>query len=68
VDVDGHVVLVLADDDARETGVGQLAQDVPADARVLREEVLELFLRIPVRLPVVDDADSEPAGMHLLAH
>jgi hypothetical protein len=40
-----------------------------ADLHVLEQEVGELALaRVPVRLPVVDDADAEPAGMHLLAH
>ncbi len=35
MDVDGHVVLIFADDDARQSGVGELAQDVRADALVL---------------------------------
>ena len=68
VDVDGDGVLVLADDDARQAGVGELAQDVRTDPLVLGQELLELFLCIPVRFPVVDDTDSEAARMYLLAH
>jgi hypothetical protein len=48
--------------------VGELTQDVQADALVLGQELLELFLRVPVLLPVVDHADAEAAGMHFLAH
>src|SRR4029450_4572597 len=44
-------------------------EDVLADANVLDEVVGELGLaRPPVRLPVVDDADAEAAGVHFLAH
>src|SRR4029450_5196309 len=44
-------------------------EDVLADANVLDEVRGELGLaRPPVRLPVVDDADAEAAGVHFLAH
>src|SRR5262249_12346898 len=69
VDVDGDPLLVLADEDVREARMRQLPEDVLANADVLEEVVGELGLaRPPIRLPVVDDADAEAAGMHFLAH
>ena len=69
VDVDRHALLVLADQDVRQPGMGELAVDVVADPDVLEQVVGELLLpRPPVGLPVVDDADAKTAGMHLLAH
>ena len=68
-DVDRDPLLVLADQDVREAGVRQLAEDVLTNAHVLEQVVGELRLaRPPVRLPVVDDSDAKAAGMHLLAH
>src|SRR5437762_5910897 len=47
----------------------QLLVDVLADADVLLEEVREILVAgVPVRLPVVDDADAHPAGMDFLTH
>jgi len=47
----------------------QLAVDVVADPDVLEDVIGDLLLAgLPVRLPVVDDADTEAAGMHFLAH
>ncbi len=69
VDVHGDPLFVLADENVRQARVRQLPEDVLADANVLEEVVGELVLaRPPVRLPVVDDADAEAAGMHFLAH
>ena len=68
-DVHRDPLLVLADEDVGQARVRQLPEDVLADANVLEEVLRELGLaRPPVRLPVVDDADAEAAGMHLLAH
>src|SRR5437588_840159 len=53
----------------RMPGVRELAHDVLANLDVLDEVTRELLLaRVPVRLPVVDDADAHPAGMNFLAH
>src|SRR5439155_1404480 len=69
VDVDRDPLLVLADQDVREPRVRELAVDVLADLDVLEQVRGELLLaRVPVRLPVVDDADAHPAGMDFLAH
>src|SRR5262249_58789281 len=69
VDVDGNPLLVLADQDVRESRVRELAQDVLADPDVLEQVARELMLACPpVRLPVVDDAHAEAAGVHLLTH
>ena len=52
-----------------ESPACELPEDVPADLDVLEQVGRELLLPgPPVRLPVVDDADAETAGMHLLAH
>src|SRR4029453_13283728 len=60
---------VLPNEDVGEARVRQLAQDVLADPDVLEQVVRELVLPgPPVGLPVVDDADAESAGVHLLAH
>src|ERR671934_218730 len=69
VDVDRDPLRVLADQDVREPGVRELPVDVLADLDVL-EQVGGKVLRagVPVRLPVVDDADAHPAGMNLLTH
>ena len=69
VDVDGDPLLVLADQDVRQARVGELAVDVLADPDVLEQRAGEVLVRhVPVRLPVVDDADAHPAGMDFLAH
>src|SRR5215203_6703441 len=61
-DVHGDPLLVLADQDVGQPGVGQLLVDVLADLDVL-EQVAGEVLRAgePVRLPVVDDADAQTA-------
>ena len=47
----------------------ELAVDVVADLEVLGQVAREVLAgREPVRLPGVDDADAEAAGMDLLAH
>src|SRR5437588_5351954 len=47
----------------------ELAHDVLADLDVLDQVAGKLLLsRVPVRLPVVDDADAHPAGMNFLSH
>src|SRR5581483_7833546 len=69
VDVDGDPLLVLADQDVRQPRVRELVVDVLADADVLEQRAREVLVRhVPVRLPVVDDADAHPAGMDLLPH
>ena len=68
VDVDLHLGGVLADRDVRQAGVGELARDVVADADVLDQEVGEVLLGEPVRLPVVDVPDAHRLGMNLLSH
>src|SRR5207237_857544 len=69
VDVDRDPLLVLADQDVGEARVRELLVDVLADLDVLEQILRELLrARVPVRLPVVDDADAHAAGMNLLAH
>src|SRR5436190_8573235 len=69
VDVDRDPLLVLADQDVGQPGVRQLVGDVLPDLDVLDQVLRELLLaRVPVRLPVVDDADAHPAGMNFLTH
>ena len=69
VDVDRDPLFVLADQDVGQARVGQLAVDVLADLHVLEDRGRELLVaRVPVGLPVVDDADAHPAGMNFLAH
>jgi hypothetical protein len=69
VDVDRDPLGVLADQDVGQARVRELPVDVLADLDVLEQECREfLRARVPVRLPVVDDADTQPAGMNLLAH
>src|SRR4051794_13704584 len=68
VDVDLHLVRVLADRDVAEPRVRQLADDVAADRDVLGEVVGEVALVEPVRLPVVDVAHAHRLGMNLLSH
>ena len=47
----------------------ELLVDVLADANVLEDVLRELLLaRVPVRFPVVDDADAQSARMNLLSH
>src|ERR687894_22128 len=47
----------------------QLPEDVLADLDVLEDRVGELLVgRVPVRLPIVDDADAHPTRMDLLPH
>ena len=68
-DVDRDPLLVLADQDVGQAGVAELRVDVVADLDVLEDVLRELLLPdVPVGLPVVDDADPQAAGMHLLAH
>src|SRR5262249_2000936 len=67
VDVDVDPLLVLADQDVGQSGVRELLVDVLPDLDVFDQVLRELLLaRVPVRLPVVDDADAHPAGMDLL--
>jgi hypothetical protein len=69
VDVDRDPLLVLADQDVGQSGVRKLVGDVFPDLDVLDQIPGELLLsRVPVGLPVVDDADAHPAGMDFLAH
>src|SRR5213594_429642 len=69
VDVDRDPLLILADQDVRQARVRQLLEDVLADLDVLDEGARELLLADhPVRLPVVDDPDAQPARMDLLSH
>src|SRR4029077_12674961 len=69
VDVDRDPLLVLADQDVRQTGMRELSEGVLADLCFFQQRSRELLLADhPVRLPVVDDADAQAAGMNLLAH
>src|SRR5204863_7235901 len=69
VDVDRDALRVLADQDVGQARVRELLVDVLADADVLLEEVRAvLAARVPVRLPVVDDADAHPTRVDLLTH
>ena len=68
VDVDLHLVGVLADRDVRQAGVRELARDVVADRHVLGQVVGEVLLVEPVGLPVVDIAHAHRLGMNLLSH
>src|SRR4051794_12823365 len=68
VDVDFRLAGVLADRDVRQAGVRQLVRDVVADAYVLDQEVREVALVEPVRLPVVDVAHAHGLWMDLLSH
>jgi len=68
VDVDLELVGVLADRDVRQAGVGQLADDVLANADVLGEVLREVFLVEPVRLLVVDVPHAHGLWMNLLSH
>src|SRR6266446_5121879 len=69
VDVDRDPLLVLADQDVGQSGVRKLVGDVFPDLDVLDQVAGELLLpRVPVGLPVVDDADAHPAGMDFLTH
>src|SRR5215217_3698827 len=68
VDVDLHLGGVLADRDVRQAGVRELVRDVVPDPDVLDQEVGEVLLGEPVRLPVVDVAHAHGLGMNLLTH
>src|SRR4030095_2825977 len=58
-----------ADKDGGETGIAELRVDVVTDPDVLEDVRRELLLpHVPVGLPIVDDADPQAAGVHLLAH
>src|SRR6478735_11119114 len=47
----------------------ELAVDVVTDLEILRQIAREVLAgREPVRLPGVDDADAQAAGMNLVAH
>ncbi len=49
--------------------MAELAVDVLPDPDVLEDVLRELLLPdVPVRLPVVDDADPQAAGVDLLTH
>ena len=67
VDVDRDLAAAL-DRDFGEPGVGELVFDVVADLEVLLEDVGEVLLLEPVRLPVLDVADAEAPGVDLLSH
>ena len=67
VDIDGDLAAAL-DRDVREPGVGELGDDVIADLQVFLEDVGEVLLLEPGRLPVVDVSDSETLGVDLLSH
>src|SRR5205823_1557790 len=69
VDVDRDPLLVLADQDVGQAGMRELPVDVLTNLDVLDQVAGELLLpRVPVGLPVVDDADAHPAGMDFLTH
>ena len=68
IQVGGRLGGVLADRDVREAGMRELAGDVVADAHVLDQEVGEVLLGEPVRLPVVDVAHAHGLGVNLLTH
>src|SRR4029079_514284 len=68
VDVDLRLRGVLADRDVRQARVRELVGDVVADAHVLDQEVGEVALVEPVRLPVVDVANPHGLWMDLLTH
>src|SRR4029078_1435908 len=69
VDVDRDLLLVLADVDVRQAGMRELAVDVVTDLEVLGEIAREVLAgREPVRLPGVDEAAAQGAGMNLVAH
>ncbi len=68
MDVDGDLAALLADLDVGEAGMGELGLDVAADVHVLDQRVGEVALVEPVRLPVVDVADSKALGVDLLSH
>ena len=69
VDVDRDLLLVLSDMQVGQAGMRQLGGDVIADLEVLPQVLREVLCgREPVRLPGVDDADAQAAGMNLLSH
>src|SRR4029079_2529738 len=68
MDVHGDLAALLDDVDVREPGVRELLLDVVADRHVLEQQVGEVALVEPVRLPVVDVADAEALGVNLLSH
>ncbi len=68
VDVDRDLAALLDDRDVGEAGVRELVLDVVADRQVLDQQVGEVALVEPVRLPVVDVADPEALGVDLLSH
>src|SRR5262249_28346280 len=69
VDVNRDPLLVLADQDVGQPRVRELLVDVLADLDVLEDVPGDLLLAgVPVRLPVLDDADAQAARVDLLAH
>src|SRR3989304_1413572 len=67
VDVDRDALLVLLDQDVGQTRVPELAVGVLADLDVLDQVLGEVLrARVPVGLPLVDDADPQAARMNLL--
>ncbi len=68
VDVDLHLVGVLADRDLRDARVREAVLDVRTDRDVLRQVVGEVLLGEPMRLPVVDVPHAHGLGMDLLSH
>ncbi len=68
MDVDLDLGGVLADRDVGQPGVRQAADDVLSDQRVLVQEVGEVPLVEPVRLPIVDVAHADRLGMNFLTH
>src|SRR5581483_478277 len=68
VDVDPEPVTGALDLDAAHRGAPELGVEVFADLDVLGEVVGVLAVGEPARLPVGDDPEAEPVGVHLLAH
>jgi hypothetical protein len=68
-DVDRDPLLVFLYEDVAQPGVAELAADVIADLDVLDQVLGELLrARVPVGLPLMDDADPQAAWMDLLSH
>jgi hypothetical protein len=68
VDVDPQTVAGALDLDAADRRPAQLGVEVLADLDVFGEIVGVLAIGEPTRLPVGDDPEAEPVGVHLLAH
>src|SRR5437879_7901069 len=68
VNGDAHPVGGALDLDARDAGAPQLLLDVAAQGLIFLDEVGEVLLGIPLRLPVLDDPEPQPDRMDLLPH